>query len=104
MLIQRAYLSEPGSGTVCIVHWEGGPAELTVNGSHSKLAFPTSIVMDQGALGLQDPGAIIQSVHSNGTHIIVEYNVQMNSLTMPAGDIALVITRTHDGISLMLRP
>jgi len=104
MLIQRAYLSEPGSGAVCIMHWEGGPVELTVNGSRSKLAFQTNIVMDQGALSLQDPGAIIQSVHSNGTHIIVEYNVQMNNLTMPAGDIALVITRTHDGIRLMLRP
>ncbi|MEN3059405.1 MAG: hypothetical protein ABC542_01835 [Candidatus Methanosuratincola petrocarbonis] len=52
---------------------------------------------------LQDPGAIIRSVHSNGTHMIVEYDVGMNNLTVPAGDIVLVIMRDHDGIRLELR-
>ncbi|MBC7126945.1 MAG: hypothetical protein ABC585_03970 [Candidatus Methanosuratincola petrocarbonis] len=103
MLIQRAYLSEPGSGSTCTMHWAGLPAELRGNGSRSTLTFPTNFVMDQRDLRLQDPGAIIRSVHSNGTHMIVEYDVGMNNLTVPAGDIVLVIMRDHDGIRLELR-
>ncbi|MDH7556226.1 MAG: hypothetical protein ACQXXL_00715 [Candidatus Methanosuratincola sp.] len=102
LLIQRAYLSEPGSGTTCTLHWAGQPAEIRGYGNRSTVTFPTKIDPDQGALGLQDPGSIIRSFHSNGTHMTVEYNVGMNNLTVPAGDLVLVIIRTHDGVRLEL--
>jgi len=103
LLIQRAYLSEIGSGFTCAMHWAGEPAELSGYGSRSVLTFRTDIDMDKEALGLQDPGSIIRSIQSNGTHLSVEYSVGMNSLTFPAGDFLLVMKRGHGGIRLELR-
>lgn len=103
LLIQKAYLSEPGSGTTCIVHWAGRPAEVRGYGSRSMLIFQTNFDKNVEALRMQDPGSIIRSVHSNGTHMIVEYNVGMNNLTIPGGDLVLVIMRFHDGIMLEVK-
>ncbi|MEJ5293481.1 MAG: hypothetical protein WHS82_07800 [Candidatus Methanosuratincola sp.] len=103
LLIQRAYLSEAGSGITCTIHWAGQPAELRGYGSRSVLTLQTNINTDKEALGLQDPCSIIRSVHSNGTHLSIEYGVGMNDLTVPAGDFLLVIMRGHDGIRLELR-
>ncbi len=104
LLIQRAHLMEPGSGTIFIMHWSGRPAELMGNGNCSTVTFPTVVATDQESLRLQDPAGIIRSVQSNGTHMIVEYNIGMNNLTLPTGDIVLVIKRNYDGIRLHLRP
>ncbi len=103
LLIQRAYLSGAGSGITCAVHWHGRPAELRCYGSSSVFTFQTNINMDGEAMGLQDPGSIIRSIHSNGTHLSIEYGVRMNNLTLPAGDFLLFITRVHDGIRIELK-
>ncbi|MEM2125293.1 MAG: hypothetical protein QXQ53_02715 [Candidatus Methanosuratincola sp.] len=103
LLIQKAYLSEPGSGTTCIMHWAGQPAEVRGYGSRSLLIFQTNFDNNVEALRMQDPGSIIRSVHSNGTHTTVEYNVGMNNLTIHGGDVVLVIMRLHDGIRLEVK-
>ncbi|MBC7120043.1 MAG: hypothetical protein H5T33_00450 [Candidatus Methanosuratus sp.] len=100
-LIQRAYLSEPGSSITHLVRRAGSQIGVMSCNGCSLLIFPfgTDIGIVQEGLRLQDPASIIRSVSSNQTCTTIEYGISMNNLTMPAGNLLLVVLRTNDGIS-----